>query len=268
MTSRITRPLYLFASGTSLFGNSATSIVLPWLVLARTGDPAMAGVVAAASAAPSAIAALVGGHLVDRIGRLADAGVPLKRVGQLMHASPDELSAAVAEIDRDLRARVRKLQETRRALAALALDEPFLPPELLAVHEEIRRRAREAGVSPRTLEMEREGWILASTLYPDLMERWVGTQLRFLEDPEYLELYLLTDQGYDWAGDDPRIDDLARRTVGLIKRLGSVDYEHEAALRTDDLAYAMVTSYRLDESPGWASLTSRMRELLLGEETG
>lgn len=86
MTSRITRPLYLFASGTSLFGNSAISIVLPWLVLARTGDPAMAGVVAAASAAPSAIAALVGGHLVDRIGRrticvISDVGSALSVAG-------------------------------------------------------------------------------------------------------------------------------------------------------------------------------------------
>ncbi|WP_425310437.1 MerR family transcriptional regulator [Ammonicoccus fulvus] len=204
---------------------------------------------------------------LKRIRVLADAGVPLKRIGELMHASPDELSEAVAEIDRDLRAQVRKLQATRKALAALALDEPFLPPELLEVHEEIRRRASEAGVSPRTLEMEREGWILASTLYPELMERWVGTQLRFLEDPEYLELYLLTDQAYDWAGDDPRIDDVARRTVDLIKRLGSVDYEHEAALHTDDRAYALVTTYRLDQSPGWASLTSRVRELLLGDSS-
>lgn len=86
MTSRLTLSLYLFASGTSLFGNSAISIVLPWLVLARTGDPAMAGVVAAASAAPSAIAAFVGGHLVDRIGRravcvISDAGSALSVAG-------------------------------------------------------------------------------------------------------------------------------------------------------------------------------------------
>ncbi len=205
---------------------------------------------------------------LKRIRVLADAGVPLKRVGELIHASPDELSAAVAEIDRDLRgAQVRTLQATRKALATLALDEPFLPPELLAVHEKIRRRAMEAGVSPRTLKLEREGWILASTLYPDLMERWVGTQLRFLEDPEYLELYLLTDQAYDWAADDPRIDEVARRTVAFIRRSGSVDYEQEAALHTDDRGYALVTSYRLDESPGWASLTSRIREILLGDSS-
>lgn len=204
---------------------------------------------------------------LKRIRVLADAGVPLKRVRELMHASPEELREAVDEIDRDLRAQVRTLQATRKALAALALDEPFLPPELLAVHEEIRRRAMEAGVSPRTLELEREGWILASTLYPELMERWVGTQRRLMADPEYVELYLLTDRAYDWAADDPRIDEVARRTVAFIRRSGSMDYEQEAALHTDDRAYALVTSYRLDESPGWESLTSRIREILLGDSS-
>lgn len=69
MTSRLTLPLFLIASGTSLFGNSAIAIVLPWLVLERTGDPAVAGLVAAVSAVPSVLAALVGGHLIDRVGR-------------------------------------------------------------------------------------------------------------------------------------------------------------------------------------------------------
>lgn len=69
MTSKTTLPLYLTATATSLFGNSAIAIVLPWLVLERTGNPAMAGTVAAASALPGAIAAFAGGHLIDKIGR-------------------------------------------------------------------------------------------------------------------------------------------------------------------------------------------------------
>ncbi|MFT4217407.1 MAG: MFS transporter [Micropruina sp.] len=69
MATTTTLPLYLTATATSLFGNSAISIVLPWLVLERTGDPAMAGTVAAASALPGAIAAFAGGHLIDKVGR-------------------------------------------------------------------------------------------------------------------------------------------------------------------------------------------------------
>lgn len=80
--SGLTLPLYLAASATSLFGNASISIVLPWLVLTRTGDPAVTGLVAAASAAPAAVAGLVGGHLADRIGRrticiISDAGSAL-----------------------------------------------------------------------------------------------------------------------------------------------------------------------------------------------
>lgn len=69
MRSKTTLPLYLTATAASLFGNASIAVVLPWLVLERTGNPALAGTVAAISAAPAAIAAFAGGHLVDRIGR-------------------------------------------------------------------------------------------------------------------------------------------------------------------------------------------------------
>ena len=200
-----------------------------------------------------------------RIRILADAGVPLRKINEFTHASPAVLRAEVAEIDRNLRAQIRRLQATRKALASLATDEPFLPPELLTVHAEIQRRAAEAGVSPRTLDMEREGWILASTLYPELMEQWVETQMRLMSDPAYMELYLLTDQAYDWAADDPRIEDLARRTVDFVKRSGFSPGEQEAAHREDENAYGMVTRYRVDESPAWPAVTPRIKNLLDAE---
>ncbi len=62
-------PLFLLAEGTSLFGNAAIAIVLPWLTPARTGDPATAGFVAMITGLPFVAAALVGGHLIDRVGR-------------------------------------------------------------------------------------------------------------------------------------------------------------------------------------------------------
>lgn len=61
--------LYFAADFTSLLGNAAMSLTLPWLVLARTGDAAAAGIVAAATAAPAFVAAVVGGSLIDRVGR-------------------------------------------------------------------------------------------------------------------------------------------------------------------------------------------------------
>lgn len=91
MTSRLTFPLYLAASASSLFGNASIAIVLPWLVLERTGDAALTGLVAAASAAPAAIAAFVGGHLVDKVGR--------RRISVLSDVGSAAAVAALAIVD-------------------------------------------------------------------------------------------------------------------------------------------------------------------------
>lgn len=68
-TSRASLPLFVTAEALSLFGNSAIAIVLPWLVLSRTGDPAVTGLVAAVAALPAILAALVGGWLIDKVGQ-------------------------------------------------------------------------------------------------------------------------------------------------------------------------------------------------------
>ncbi|GAB2904794.1 MULTISPECIES: MFS transporter [Streptomyces] len=62
-------PLYLLSHGLSLLGNTVASIALPWLVLLRTGDAAAVGLVAAASALPMLLSAVLGGVLIDRVGR-------------------------------------------------------------------------------------------------------------------------------------------------------------------------------------------------------
>jgi MFS family permease len=85
-TSRASLPLFVAAEALSLFGNSAIAIVLPWLVLTRTGDPAVTGLVAAATALPAIAAALVGGWLIDKVGQrrmsvLADLGSALSVAG-------------------------------------------------------------------------------------------------------------------------------------------------------------------------------------------
>lgn len=61
--------LFLSSDFLSLLGNSAIMIVLPWLVLERTGDAAVAGSVAALSAIPGFFIAIIGGSLIDRFGR-------------------------------------------------------------------------------------------------------------------------------------------------------------------------------------------------------
>lgn len=91
-TSRASLPLFVAAEAFSLFGNSAIAIVLPWLVLSRTGDPAVTGLVAAVAALPAILAALVGGWLIDRVGQ--------RRMSVLSDLGSAVSVAALAVVDR------------------------------------------------------------------------------------------------------------------------------------------------------------------------
>ena len=69
------RPLVLLEGATLLSGagNGAALVVLPWLVLERTGSAGSAGLLAAATAMPLLLSSLFSGTVVDRFGRRATA---------------------------------------------------------------------------------------------------------------------------------------------------------------------------------------------------
>lgn len=99
-----------------------------------------------------------------RIKTLSDAGVPLARVGELLEAGPEPFSQAITEIDEALRARIRDLREQRLRIAELVAGERlYLPPEVVEYLDELRDR----GVSRRTVQLERDGWILVAARAPE-----------------------------------------------------------------------------------------------------
>ena len=105
-STRLTFPLYLGGAGLSLFGNAAIAIVLPWLVISRTGDPSAAAVVAAAAGIASVPATFFAGRLTDRFGHrnvavAADVGSALS-------------VAAIAGGRRDVRALAVVVRRPRR----------------------------------------------------------------------------------------------------------------------------------------------------------
>ncbi|MGW2118195.1 MFS transporter [Streptomyces zhihengii] len=65
------RPLatVLTANAVSISGNALTLIGVPWFTLQTTGSPARAGVVAFCATLPVVVSAIVGGPVIDRIGR-------------------------------------------------------------------------------------------------------------------------------------------------------------------------------------------------------
>ena len=59
----------LTATGASVAANAMVAVLVPWLVLSRTGSPAQAGLVGAVGLAAAVPALLLGGPLIDRWGR-------------------------------------------------------------------------------------------------------------------------------------------------------------------------------------------------------
>jgi len=104
-------------------------------------------------------------HAIDlvKIKTLAEAGVPLARVKELLAASPDRFAAAITEVDRSLQERARELRRTRERIARLtAGDRLFVSTDVADYLD----RLRELGVSGRAVRMERDGWILLQSASP------------------------------------------------------------------------------------------------------
>lgn len=194
-----------------------------------------------------------------RIRTLADAGVPLSRVKELLAADEDEFAAAVADIDKRLHAEIRERQRHRQRVARLASgDSLALPPEAVAYID----RMRELGFAERIIEAERDAWILIAAQLPDSMPTYMALKSAQIEDPETIALYRELDDVIDWEPDDPRLAAVADRLVALIEAVDDSGWdeqgEHEL---TDDLA-ELLDSVFLDAVP----VASRLMELL--EERG
>ncbi|MEU7138621.1 MerR family transcriptional regulator [Nocardia sp. NPDC046473] len=144
-----------------------------------------------------------------KIRTLAEAGVPLARIKDLHDADPDTLTAAIAEIDRDLRDRIAQLRRTRDQLAQLRGGERlFVSPEVADYLDDLR----ELGVSEHRIHLERDGWILMQTAAPEDAARWITEKRDLITDPEFRAIYLEHDAAYDWSPNDPRLPALADRT--------------------------------------------------------
>lgn len=150
-----------------------------------------------------------------KIRTLAEAGVPLARVRELLQADEEEFAAAVADIDRRLRAEIRQRQRNRERIARLAAgDNLALPPEVV----EFLDRLRALGVDARIVEVERDGWILLAAHSPELASEWMALKWEQVADPELIDFYLTLGQALDWTADDPRLVELADKLAAYITR--------------------------------------------------
>ena len=195
-----------------------------------------------------------------RIRTLADAGVPLARVQELLQADDAEFAAAIEDVDRRLSAEIRERQRHRERVAQLAAgDRLALPPEAV----EYLDRLRELGVPERAIEMERDAWILVAAQIPDEMPSLMALKRSQIEDPAVTTMYLDLVAAVDWEPDDPRLPALADRLVSMFEADADnwTDDQADGFALDDDLV-ALLDEVFLDAVP----LAGRL--LLLLEERG
>jgi DNA-binding transcriptional MerR regulator len=182
-----------------------------------------------------------------RIRTLADAGVPLARVQELLDAGDSEFADGVQEIDRELRAEVRRLQGTRKRLARLAAGEHLaLPPSVVGYLD----RLRGLGVEEWYIEMERDAWIMVAAQVPHLIDFVIAQKHEDLEDPDMVKLYTLISGGPDWPVDDPRIVEVADILERLARR--AEEAGELGADGFDDRFVALMDATLAESAPGAA----------------
>ena len=201
-------------------------------------------------------------HAIDlvKIKTLAEAGVPLARIKELLAADQDRFAAAITEIDRNLQERAKELRRTRERIARLSSgDRLFVSSEVADYLD----RLRALGVSRRTVKMERDGWILMQSASPKQAAMWIADKRDALSDPEFRAIYLSYDVAYDWSRDDRRLYPLAARSARWIaKRRGRLEGGERSVL--DPTLAQLVATLVGVSSPAWDRLTEIARGRIAG----
>jgi len=195
-----------------------------------------------------------------KVKTLAEAGVPLARIKELLAADPDRFAAAIAEIDRNLQKRSEEILRTRERIARLSAgDRLFVSVEVTDYLD----RLHKLGVSQRTVQMERDLWILMQSVSPKEAASWIADKRDALGDPEFCALYREYDAAFDWSPSDPRLSDLADRTQRWIANRHRRFEGGERPIRVSTIAQFVTTTFGAS-SPAWDRLAEIAKERLAG----
>ncbi|MGQ5262824.1 MerR family transcriptional regulator [Micromonospora sp. ZYX-F-536] len=193
-----------------------------------------------------------------KIRTLANAGVPLSEIGQMLEADVATFAAAIQRIDNHLCEEIERLETSRKQIAQLAAgDRLTLPPVVIAYLD----RLREIGASERLVEGERDGWILMAARWPDRVHEWMPGKTAQLDDPQLLRLYRLLSEIFESdVSDDALLEEAADILAGLAEqayRSGEIDLGEVAQ---DDLPFDLLDALAVEADPRVGRLLDLMRE--------
>jgi len=189
-----------------------------------------------------------------KIRTLADAGVPLARVRDLLDAGEEEFNAAVGDIDRRLRAEITERQRHRERIAQLAAgDSLALPTQAVAYLD----RLRGLGLPELLVEGERDSWILVAAQLPEQMPFYMKMKQQQLDDPATVALYRDLADAIHWEADDTRLAAVGDRLIALLETAEAEGWDNHDENITDELA-ELLDSVFLDSVP----IARRLMELL------
>jgi DNA-binding transcriptional MerR regulator len=194
-----------------------------------------------------------------KIRTLANAGVPLAEIGQMLQADASAFAEAVQRIDSRLREEIERLETSRKQVAQLAAgDSLALPPEVTFYLD----RLREIGASQRMVDSERDGWILVAARWPDRVREWMPAKFAQLDDPRVVRLYRVLSElmESDAGEDDPRLAEAADIMADLNEEAYPAGANNIEDLAQGDLAYDLIDALAVELDPRVEWMLDLMRK--------
>ncbi|HEY7277817.1 MAG TPA: MerR family transcriptional regulator [Trebonia sp.] len=193
-----------------------------------------------------------------KIRTLANAGVPLSQIGQMLEADAAAFAEAVQRIDSRLHDEIERLETSRKQIAQLAAgDSLALPPEVTSYLD----RLREIGVSARMVEAERDGWILVTARWPEFIRGVMPGKLAQLDDPQVVRLYrILSELLETGAADDQRLQEAADIMAAGLEQASASGEIFTGAVAHDDLPFDLLDALAVESDPRAQRMLDLMRE--------
>jgi DNA-binding transcriptional MerR regulator len=196
-----------------------------------------------------------------KIRTLAEAGVPLSRVQELLDADEETFAQETAEIDRELRKQIRALEEHRRRISQLASGDTLAVPEEVVDYLD---RVRAVGAPDALVDAERDAWILVAARYPGQIPAFMADKVAQLRDPRVVRFYRLLGQMLEAGADkqEQLAQDMADLLVELFEEAANSGQLDQQDLHMDDSVFVKLLDSMADVHP----TTHRLRAIL--EERG